>query len=1308
MDDAQIDPATLGYIEAHGTATPLGDPIEIEGLTLAFGNQPKNQYCAIGSLKSNMGHLTAAAGVAGFIKATLAVHHRQIPASLHFNTPNSAIDLMASPFFVNTKLTEWPSDQRRAGISSFGAGGTNIHIVIEGVTNVIPVNDVSRPLQLITWSAKSLSSREAYASLLADHLSQHKDQSLADVAFTLQTTRPALHHRRFAVAASAGELIEHLRNESTPANREMGGAHSLTERPDETVFMFPGQGAQYLNMGRGLYENEATYRQAIDECAALLSAHLDTDIREVLFPEQRSLVAEERLKNTRYTQPALFVTEYAMAKLWMSWGIEPTVFCGHSIGEFVAAHLAGVFTLADALKLIAVRGKLVSDLPRGSMLSVRMRADDVYSIMPEPLSLAAINSPRLCVVAGHDEDIAAFAQVLDDQNIPNHVLVTSHAFHSAMMDPILADFEKTVQSVTLSRPVKPIVSSVSGAWLTDAEALSPQYWATHLRVTVRFADALNFIMSQTSPLLLEVGPGSVTTTLARQQAGARPIPVLTSMANANDSRPDHVVLMKALGQLWLQGIEPDWQAIYANEQRVRLKLPTYAFDRQRYWVDPKTNNSLPSSADLVNEVLIQPISDPYQQPTPMRKETLLIKVREILENASGIEMETVSAEMSFLEIGLDSLLLTQVAQTLKKEFSLPLTFRQLNEDIKTLDRLAAYLDEHLPAEKITVITPSAPPAQAPVFTIPARTAGSTADAQPGTDTALSLIAQQLALLAKQVALLEGNRPVQVTAQPVATPVSQPAPPKNIAEPDISPEEAIELRKPFGATARIERHSLDLSPDQQLFLRQLTQRYNQKTRNSKAYTQQHRSHMADPRVVTGFKPVTKELVYPIVVNKSKGSRLWDIDGNEYLDTLNGFGSNMFGHQPDFIQEALHRQIDAGYEVGPQHELAGEVCKLIQEFTGFDRIALCNTGSEAVLGAMRIARTITGRSLIVAFSGSYHGIVDEVIVRGTKKRKTVPAAPGIMPEVVQNMLILDYGTEETLQIIKERASELAAVIVEPVQSRRPEFRPISFLQELRTVTAEAGTALVFDEVITGFRMHPGGAQALFGIKADLATYGKVVGGGMPIGVIAGKKGFMDALDGGHWQYGDASTPEVGVTYFAGTFVRHPLALAAAKASLIHLKKQGPALQQRLTSLTERLAMTINAEMTRRQIPLTVVQFGSLWKLKYTEEIPYGEILFTLLREKGIHIWDGFPCFVTEAYTDADIDCIIKLLSESIDELMQGGFMINRPGAAAGTLTDSFPMYAEPPVPGARLGRDKQGNPGWFIVNPDQPGNYLQVDL
>lgn len=1333
--DARIDPATISYVEAHGTATPLGDPIELDGLIQAFGEQSEKQYCAIGSIKSNMGHLTQAAGVAGLIKATLALYHKQIPPSINFSTPNPAIDFANSPFFVNTRLTDWESEHshqanprpawiRRAGVSSFGVGGTNVHVVLEEFANPARMTDAGRPVQLVTWSAKSTDSLDAYKQHLASFAEKTTESNLADIAFTLQTTRAPFMHRQFVVANTLTELREKLSTEKGTSPALKTGS-----RPDEVAFLFPGQGAQYLNMGRGLYEHEAVFRQAIDTCAEQLLPQLAIDIRRVMYPETVDSEAEQRLKNTRYTQPALFVTEYALAQLWMSWGIQPTLFCGHSIGEFVAAHLAGVFSLPDALTLIAARGRLVSEQPRGSMLSVRMAAERVGTLMTPGLSMAAVNSHTLCVVAGPDEHIADFARLLDERGIPNQPLSTSHAFHSAMMDPIVTEFAEVVAGITLNRPQKPIVSTVSGTWMTDAQATDPHYWAKHLRDTVRFSDALDTIFSLGHPLLLEVGPGHVMATLARQQAGKKTIPVLAGMPERPDWQADCQSILTTLGLLYQHGIDPDWAGFYAGQQRKKVPVPTYAFNKKRCWLDPVLTNPVnPDRGSLDREVNFTPVVTTHplnsghevkplevimpDQNTPiaMRKNKLIHTVSQLLEEASGIEMDGVAPDTSFLDIGLDSLLLTQVALTLKKEFGVPITFRQLTSHYTTPEQLADYLDKTLPAEPEQPVQ-----APAPVqYTAPVAQIATTSF-----NPALDLIAQQMQLLAKQIELLQaGNVPLPVPPPPatvLVAPINGSGVPKNhlnghsVADTaDLTPEETVELKKPFGATARIDRQASALSDTQQEFIRQLTERYNRKTGKSKAYAQKHRAQMADPRVVSGFRPYTKELVYPLVVNRSAGSHLWDIDGNEYIDALNGFGSNMFGYQPDWLKETLHAQIERGFEVGPQHELAGEVSELICELTGADRAALCNTGSEAVLGAMRVARTVTGRSLIVAFSGSYHGIVDEVLVRGTKKLKSFPAAPGIMPESVQNMLILDYGTDESLQIIRERAHELAAVLVEPVQSRRPEFVPIEFLKQVRAVTETSGTVLIFDEVITGFRAHPGGTQALFDIKADLATYGKVVGAGLPIGVIAGKRAFMDALDGGFWQYGDASVPEVGVTYFAGTFVRHPLALAAAKASLTYMKEYGPALQQELTRKTTRLATEMNAVLSQWKLPLVVVHFGSLWKIKFKEEIVYGELLFTLMRDKGIHIWDGFPCFLTEAHTHDEIDTIIRQFTESIQELIKTGFF------GAGLSIDAkFPKNGadfarDMPPPGAKLGRDQEGNPAWFVPNPDQPGKYLKVKL
>ncbi len=1332
INDAGITPMDISYIEAHGTATPLGDPIEMEGLNLAFGNTDKKQYCAIGSLKSNVGHLATAAGVAGVIKATLSLYNKKIPASINYKTPNPNIDFENSPFKVNTSLRDWTTDKTRiAGVSAFGVGGTNVHIILEEAANAVHESVPKRPVHLITWSAKSESSVDAYGNKLSDYVSGNNNADIDDLAYTLNSFRHQFNFRRFVVAADNSELAEKLADK----NQLALSTKKITEAIQEVTFMFPGQGAQYVNMGKDLYNSESVFKEAMDECAHLLSVEMKENILDVIYPAETGEEATNKLKNTRYSQPALFAIGYSLAKLWMSWGVHPSSFIGHSIGEFIAAHFSGVFSLQDALKLIAIRGRLMSDLPGGSMLSVRTSAEKVEPLLPADISLAAVNSPNLCVVAGTYEAINAFSSVLDEKGISNKALHTSHAFHSLMMEPVVAPFKAVVQSIKLNAPVIPIMSTVTGEWLKSEEATDPEYWARHLRSTVLFSNAAKKLIDDNKKAFLEIGPGNVTATLTRQQAAGKNLVILSSLEKASETQADQYPMLKALGQLWLSGIEPAWTSYYKDEKRKKLyNLPTYAFQKKKYWVDPPLR--VPSAAvqdiqpglnlSFITEAPVLTQQTPNQiisePPVSMRKENLVQKLKDILEDASGIDMQSVTPDMSFIEVGLDSLLLTQISLTLKKQFNVPITFRQLNEEYGTLNLLADYLNTQLPPEVVKQETRAAVPAQMQ-YQQPIQNVQPVYGQVAGNNAAIELINLQLQMLMKQIALMQGNTaaPQQIVVPAPAPAQQQPIPapslngngtsaPKKKAsdQSDLSAEEAAEIKKPFGAAARIEKQSVSLTDKQKKFLADFTQHYNQKTAKSKEYTQKHRRYMADPRVVSGFRPTTKELVYSIVINKSKGCRLWDIDGNEYIDALNGFGSNMLGYQPDFLKKALIEQIEKGYEIGPQHELSGEVCKLICEFTNFDRAALCNTGSEAVLGAMRIARTVTGRSLIVAFAGSYHGIVDEVIVRGSKKLKSFPAAPGIMPEAVQNILVLEYGTEESLKIIKERANELAAVLVEPIQGKRAEFQPVEFLKKLRQVTEESETVLIFDEVISGFRFHPGGMQALFGIKADIGTYGKVAGGGVSVGIIAGKAKYMDALDGGFWQYGDDSIPEVGVTYFAGTFVRHPLALAATKASLTYLKEQGPQLQATLNANATYIANTLNKMCQDMNVPIYIAQYGSLWRVKFKEEFSYSELLFTLMRYKGIHILEGFNCFLTTSHTSEDIMQIISKFEESLTELKEAGFIPNYqhtiPTEKNVLVKNDF---NSPPLPNARLGKDKNGNPAWFIKDEKNPGKYLQVN-
>jgi len=452
---------------------------------------------------------------------------------------------------------------------------------------------------------------------------------------------------------------------------------------------------------------------------------------------------------------------------------------------------------------------------------------------------------------------------------------------------------------------------------------------------------------------------------------------------------------------------------------------------------------------------------------------------------------------------------------------------------------------------------------------------------------------------------------------------------------------------------------------------LISRYTQKTAGSKRITQAHRASLADPRAAAGFRSEWKEMVYPIVSEKSAGSKITDVDGNEYIDVVNGFGQTAFGHCPSFVVEAIKRQLEQGFAIGPQAELACKIATLFTELTGNERMTFCNTGSEAVMAAMRIARTVTGREKIAIFNGDYHGQFDEVLVKGVQRGsaapRSVPVAPGIPRTSVDKMIVLDYGTPQSLQWIRDNAAELAAVIVEPVQSRHPNLRPFDFLREVRQITAASGTAFVMDEVVTGFRVHTGGIQAVTGIQADLVTYGKVIGGGLPVGILAGKAKFMDALDGGQWSFGDASVPEVGVTFFAGTFVRHPLALAAIWAVLNHLREQGPTLQEGLNTRTAALVSRLNELFMTHGVKTVIESYSSWFYFNFHNEHPLASLFYYHLRERGIHIQEGFPCFLTTAHSDQDLERIYLAFEESLAAL-QAVDILRPPQPSAVSLTES----------------------------------------
>ncbi len=585
---AGVEPDSISYVEAHGTGTAFGDPVEVAALNRAFrGGARRTGTCALGSLKGNISHVDAAAGVSGFIKTVLALKNRQIPATLNFQEPNPNIDFDSGPFYVNSTLSEWKSDgaPRRAGVSAFGFGGTNAHVVVQEAPAAEP-SGPSRPHQLLVLSAKTASALESATANMSAFLKNHPEVSLADAAYTLKVGRAAFNHRRIVVCRNHEDAVATLEAGDSPRRAT---AHQDKRDPGIT-FMFSGQGAQYPGMSSELYRTERVFRESVDQCAEILRPHLELDIREALFP--RDAAAEEAartLNQTAITQPALFVVEYSLAKLWISWGIHPTEMVGHSIGEYVAACLAGVFSLEDALALVAARGKLMQSLPGGSMLAVRLREPEIRPLTDDvELSLAAINSPSLCTVSGTDTAIEGLKQRLSAMGVEYRPLHTSHAFHSSMMDPILDGFTAKVRSTKRNPPQIPFLSNLSGTWITAEQAVTPEYWTKHLRSTVRFSDGVQELLKESNRVFLEVGPGNTLSTLVRQHlngAGSSRV-VLASMRHPQEQDADDAFILRSLGRLWLAGVDVDWTGFYEGEKRRRVVLPTYPFERRRYWVDP--------------------------------------------------------------------------------------------------------------------------------------------------------------------------------------------------------------------------------------------------------------------------------------------------------------------------------------------------------------------------------------------------------------------------------------------------------------------------------------------------------------------------------------------------------------------------------------------------------------------------------------------------------------------------------------------------------------------------------------------------
>jgi phthiocerol/phenolphthiocerol synthesis type-I polyketide synthase E len=664
---ADVDPSTIGFVEAHGTGTPLGDPIEIEALRQAFelSDIPRSGPCVLGSVKSNIGHLDAASGVTGLVKTILCLKNKAIPPTVHYTAPNPELHLEDTPFVVANAYTPWESDAPlRAGVSSFGVGGTNVHVVVEEAPQHSPAGVIPDGPQVLLLSARTVETLADARTALADELARDEHLGLPDVAYTLAGRRE--HEVRMAAVvadrADACAVLAAAEHENVSIGHCPAGA---TPGAAQVAFLFPGQGAQHVGMARGLYDTESVFRDNFDRCAAGFATELGIDLRaEVLGSGEQDPTG---LEPTNLAQPALFAVEYALAQLVMSFGVAPTALAGHSIGELVAATLAGVFDLETAVRVVSMRARLMHEAPPGSMVAVAASPDDIGVHMTADVDLAAINEFGSCVVAGPVEAIRDLTNRLAAEGIVARRVRTSHGFHSQAMDTVLEPFGTFLSGLTLQAPRIPLLSNVTGTWMTDAEATDPNRWAQHIRSTVRFADNVQTLLGDPHRVLLEVGPGgSLTGSAVRLPGWAETHRAVRLMRHPVQTRDDRDAFLLALGQLWAAGVEVDWTRLY-GEHPQRVSLPGYAFARQRHWIEPDT--AAVRTADRGGQggaavAEVQSANGQGGAPVDARAQ-MQANLQRIWSQCLGVE--SVAPGDNFFEIGGDSLVAIGVAMTASHE-----------------------------------------------------------------------------------------------------------------------------------------------------------------------------------------------------------------------------------------------------------------------------------------------------------------------------------------------------------------------------------------------------------------------------------------------------------------------------------------------------------------------------------------------------------------------------------------------------------------------------------------------------------------
>ncbi|MFL6617294.1 MAG: acyltransferase domain-containing protein, partial [Povalibacter sp.] len=951
------------------------------------------------------------------------------------------------------------------------------------------------------------------------------------------------------------------------------------------VWMFPGQGAQHPGMGHRLFETESVFRENMHYCAEVLREKLGLDLCELIYggsPE-----AAERLRATQLAQPAIFAVSYSCAQLWKSWGFTPTAMIGHSVGEYVAATLAGVFSLEDALTLLAERARLMQHMEPGGMMAVRLSETDLQPWLGHGVELAAINGTQLCVVSGPHPALEALRERLAAKEIGFTVLHTSHAFHSAMMEPAVAVFASEVAKRARNAPSLPFISSLTGTWITSEQACDPLYWSAQLRHTVRFAPGVQELLKTRGRVLLEVGPGQNLTSSSRQLiAPANAAVAIASLPHAQSASADdseHVA--QALGRLWIAGLEVDGELFYAGERRVRLGLPTYPFQRVRHWIAPAASFEVGLQPAAPTEETFQPVEESIVPLTP--EEELRRFVRDIIRTQTGVTIAEGEFGKTFLDLGFDSLVLTQVTQKLKHALKCQLRFRQLLEELSTLNALTTYLQSNVePAVLEDVVLVKHTPASKPA--------------------------------------------------PVMVAITQPEP----------------VLQAAGATSTLDLEKFTLR--QRESVQQLARR---KAARSPASSRV--LHGGDATRAS----VLKELDERVLVARAEGPFVWDLDGHRFIDVLPEHGATVFGHS------LLSGDLDTQNRPSASSSATvRELTRKLQEFTSFERACIYPSATEAMARALDLARRISGRNLIAVIAGDSH------------------ASGGVALSSI-SPLLLSFG-EAALQTLVQHSSNLGGVVIDPVQFGHAPQAIAAFVRRCREIAAEAKCPIIIDETFTALRIPAGSSQNHLGVAGDLAVYAGAIAEGLPIGVVAGSANIM--------QSEEAVRPGV-----------HALVLARAQTmldSFVGAAKSLGTLDSRAKNFTD----TLNRSFRSIRVPLRVQGFSSLYRLVFTQKEPFGQLLYSYLRERGLATHDASASMLTAAHTDGIVAEMLTMYRDAAAGMRRDGLLgrVDSPVQIGVDENVELSHWYLPPYEGAKLGYDAAGNPVWFADVNGAAGDLVQV--